>query len=97
MTLKAFSILDTKANIFNGPFLLRTTGEAIRAFHDLCNDPQSTINKHPDDYRMFYVGTFDQELGIFNELAKPELVSTAADLIKPSPQQTLAFPKAVES
>lgn len=89
MILKAFSILDTKANIFNTPFLMRSTGEAVRAFSDLCNDPQSAINKHPDDYRLFYCGDFDQDHGTFDKLDRPQPLGAGSEYVTPSKQLQL--------
>lgn len=97
MNLKAFSILDTKADTFNTPFFMKTTGEAVRAFADLVNDPQSMINRHPDDFRLFHVGDFDQELGRFVHLEKPQPLGSAAEYKKPSPQQILQFPQAEQA
>lgn len=92
MNLKAFSILDTKADTFNVPFFMRTTGEAVRAFADLANDPQSNIYRHPDDYRLFHVADFDQELGAFSQLPKPIPLGSAAEFKKPDHQVVLPFP-----
>lgn len=93
MILKAFAILDTKANIFNTPFMLRTTGEAVRAFADLSNDPQSTIYRHPDDYRLFLCGEFDQDHGTFTAMERPTPLGSAAEFKKPDNQ--LNFPQLV--
>lgn len=85
MNLKIFAILDTKANIFNQPFFMRSTGEAVRAFADLTNDPQSMLFKHPDDFRLFHIGEYDQELAQFNTLPKPEPIGSAAEFKRPTP------------
>lgn len=79
MLLKAFSILDTKADSFSAPFFLSTTGQAVRAFKDLANDGQSTINRHPSDYRLFCIGTFDDQLGGLNRLDPLEPLGYASD------------------
>lgn len=93
MNLKAFSILDTKADTFNTPFFMKTTGEAVRAFADLANDNQSMINKHPDDFRLFYVGDFDQELGRLVPLEKAQPLGSAVEYKKPDQQVLIPFPQ----
>lgn len=89
MNLKVFAILDTKSNIFNVPFFMRTTGEAIRAFADLANDPQSMLYKHPDDFRLFHIAEYDQELAAFEAPAKPTPLGSAGEFKRPNPQLQL--------
>lgn len=65
MVLKAFSIFDIKAEVFSPPFFMTTHGEAIRAFKDLANDPNTTVGRHPSDFRLMCIGTFDNCSGKF--------------------------------
>jgi hypothetical protein len=67
MKLKAFGIFDTKANLYNTPFFMNTRGEALRAFKDLANNRETTIGRHPEDYRLDVIGEFDNETGAFEE------------------------------
>lgn len=66
MTLRIFSIFDSKAEVFSAPFFMATAGEAIRAFKDLVNDSQSTVSRHPGDYRLMCLGTFDNHSGLIS-------------------------------
>lgn len=61
--LKVYSVKDAKVGAFMAPFFMRSKGEAIRAFTDLVNDPQSMVAKHPEDYCLYEIGTWDEELG----------------------------------
>lgn len=63
MILRIFSVYDIKAEVFSPPFFMSTAGEAIRAFKDLVNDPNTTIGRHPEDYRLMALGTFDNGSG----------------------------------
>lgn len=65
MTLKIFSIFDIKAETFNAPFFMSTAGEAIRAFKDLVNDANTTVSRHPGDFRLMCLGSFDSSTGLF--------------------------------
>lgn len=67
MILKVFSIYDIKAELFNTPFFMGTNGEAIRAFKDLVNNPDSTPGRHPEDYRLMCIGSFDNASGSFSD------------------------------
>ena len=60
MKLKIYSIHDTKAEAYNTPFFQQTHGMAERIFTDESNNPESNLNKHAEDFTLFYLGEFDQ-------------------------------------
>lgn len=64
MILKAFSLLDTKTGIFNTPFFLPHVGQAIRACMDLGQDMNTTVGRHPADFQLVELGTFDDQSGV---------------------------------
>lgn len=80
MRLKMFAIHDKKAQVYNTPFFFAHDGQAVRAFSDLVNDPQSSICKHPEDFSLFGVAVFDDELGRVVSYDIPERVVEAAAL-----------------
>nr|QJB19497.1 MAG: nonstructural protein [Microvirus sp.]QJB19701.1 MAG: nonstructural protein [Microvirus sp.] len=84
MELKAFSIRDTKAEVFNTPFFQKTHGEAERSFKQLVNDSQSQPSKFPEDYDLYYVGTYSEETGKFTPTATPQHIVKAVQLVQQS-------------
>ncbi len=56
MKLKVYSILDSKSGIYARPFFMLNVSMAIRSFGDLCNDKQSSISSHPEDYTLYEIG-----------------------------------------
>lgn len=62
--LGVYTIKDTKAESYIQPFTFRTDGEAIRAFDDSVNKPDSPIYAHCEDYTLYRVGTFDVLTGV---------------------------------
>lgn len=63
MILKAFSLLDTKTGMFNTPFFMAHTGQAIRACIDIGQDPNTTVGRHPADFSLVEIGHFDDQTG----------------------------------
>jgi len=63
MKLKIFTIHDMKADLHGPPFYMNTNGEALRAFADLANDQSSTVSKHPGDFQLMCIGTWDNQEG----------------------------------
>ncbi len=58
-----FSIYDNKAGTWLDPFYATNEAVAQRTFSDAVNDPQSMFNKHPTDFVLFHVGTWDDQKG----------------------------------
>lgn len=59
-----FAIKDSKGECFLSPFMMRTDGEAIRAFDTVVKRGDSELSQHPEDYFLYRVGSFDVLTGI---------------------------------
>jgi len=81
MKLTVFSIFDEKAQTFSKPFFLTHKGEAIRVFSDVVNDEKSMIAKHPEDYKLYKLGSFDDVSGVMESLPMPEFINNATDFL----------------
>lgn len=84
MKTKAFSVYDSKAEAFMPPFFMQTVGAAVRAFSDLSNDPNTMVNRHPSDYVLYEIGSFDDDGGTFENLQHVHL-GLAADFVEQRP------------
>lgn len=73
---------DKKAKCFSHPFYVGQAEMAIRALHDAANDPTHEVFKHPEDYGLFLLGTFDDETGKFTCKGEPENIAEAINLKK---------------
>lgn len=61
--MNIYAIYDEKAQAYNNPFVMNHDGQAARAFEDEAAQPDSMINKHPEDYRLYRIGEYHQETG----------------------------------
>jgi len=75
----AFAIRDVKADAFNLPFFQTTRASAIRNFADLSSDPQSTIARHPEDFQLYEIGSYDSGNAYFTSLELPILLASATE------------------
>lgn len=82
MTLKIFAVYDSKVEAYLQPFFMRSRGEALRAFGEACNDPQTGFYKHPADYTLFELGSFDEEKGQITTLTVKMALGTALEYKK---------------
>ena len=59
MEHKIFSIYDQKAYAYLPPFTLPRVEMAIRTFSDCVNSPDHQFGKHPSDFSLVEIGTYD--------------------------------------
>ena len=75
------SVKDTAAQAFGRPVFVPTTAVGVRSFRDEVNrkDSSDDMARHPDDFELYELGTFDDSTGII-EIVSPRLVARAKDL-----------------
>lgn len=78
MKYNILSVYDRAAQLYGSPYYAVSKGSAIRGFSDEINrqDAQNTLYQHPDDFELTYLGTFDDEQGLFELLSIPERLLT---------------------
>lgn len=87
MILRAYSIYDIKALQYHPPFFQLTDQAAIRSVRDLVNDLGSTVGRHPSDFKLFCVGTYDDANAHFEPVYPIMHVCDAVSLVPVSPPQ----------
>lgn len=85
MVTKVFAVYDLKVLAHMQPFFSESIGGALRAFEDAVNDPQCPFNKHPGDYQLFEIGSFDNKTGLIAPLTPMKLIANAAEFVKVKP------------
>ncbi len=63
MNFRIFVVFDSKARAYLPPFFMPEAGQAVRVFADMCKDSSHAFGKHPEDYTLFEIGTFDDREG----------------------------------
>lgn len=85
MIVQAFAFFDRKGAFFSTPFFFPATPMAIRAANDLALDPGTAMGRHPSDYDLYRLGSYDDSSGAFST-DRPEFVCNCASFHKPSNQ-----------
>lgn len=80
--LKAFSIRDDAVEAFDRPFFARSVGEAERVFGDLARDANHPVGKHPHDYHLYLIGSFDEVDGTIAPELPPVRVASGIEYTK---------------
>jgi hypothetical protein len=78
------SVKDRAADVFNRPFFVPHRNVAVRDFTDEVNRnaADNQLNKHPDDFDLYLLGTFDDSAGTFAMEDQPIVLVRAKDVIQ---------------
>lgn len=79
MKLNIVSIRDRKLDAFGAPATVIALGVAIRGFQDAIQDKTTEFAKHPEDYELFHIATWDDATGRFTNLEAPKSISIGQD------------------
>ena len=84
MILTCYCLRDIKADIFGSPVFVPSAGGFIRDLQDQVNSPQadSMLYKHPSDFHLMKLGTFDNVKGVFDLLPLPDFVLDCGSLVE---------------
>lgn len=80
MILFAYAVFDVKSATYGQPMFFISEGAAIRAFADVADESSSLICKHPEDFSLYEVGSFDDQTGLFTVRQEPLFKVKAAAL-----------------
>lgn len=75
------SVYDEKAEAFAQPFFVASELVGARSFMAACADAESLLARFPSDYRLYALGTYDDQDGRFSSYDRPRLVMTAAQAV----------------
>lgn len=64
------------------PWCALTHGEATRLFMDNASEETSMLNKHPDDYVLYYIGEFHDDNAVLVSAHAENLGSAAQYLMQ---------------
>jgi len=84
MIFRVFSIYDSAVQAWRTPLFARAKGEILRSFIEAVNKPDTEFAKHPSDYTLFELGSFDDATAKFDLYATPERVGVAIEFVNPS-------------
>lgn len=87
MKFAIYTIYDVKTDVHAAPFTSHNNNTAMRSFGDIATDPQTQLYKHPADFQLIRVGTWDDDTA---ELAPENLqqIASAMDFRNDHPETT---------
>ena len=63
MQMNIYAVYDKAVSAYMRPFVMQTDGQAMRMFGDEATNAESAISKHPEDYALFRLASFEDSSG----------------------------------
>lgn len=82
MKLQMYSVRDNAVGAYLAPFFMRSRGEALRSFVSACQNAEHEFSKHPDDYRLYFLGEYDDNTGRCVCPEAPDFILSARDAVR---------------
>lgn len=57
------AVYDKATEAYMRPWMAQSDGQAVRLFEDEMNREDSEVGKHPEDYSLFRIGSFNDNNG----------------------------------
>lgn len=61
--MNLYIVRDSKTEAYLPPFPAVNHQTALRMVMDTANDPSTLFHKHPLDFNVFFIGSFDEQTG----------------------------------
>ncbi|AXH77534.1 MAG: nonstructural protein [Microviridae sp.] len=85
--LHCYCVKDEKMETFNSPWFAKGEVDAMRSLVIAVNQPESNLNRFPEDFTFYYIGEYDEKTGVFTSPKNgPEKKLSISTLIK-TPKQ----------
>lgn len=81
MEMLLFTVYDVITDTYSFPFSAKNKTDATRSFRVAANDPKTSIGQNPQDYSLYYLGTYNDENASFTQDKAPELVVRATSIL----------------
>lgn len=82
MTSKVYSIFDLKSSVYNAPMFVINVQTVLRGLHQQYQDQDSMIAKYAEDYLLFELGSWDDQIAELRPYEKPLMVCKMSDLLE---------------
>lgn len=79
--MRMYSLLDVKLKEFGPIVLANNDFSLVRAMRDGIPGSNSTVDKHPEDFQVMYLGDFDMDTGKVSPVDIPELLDTVSTIL----------------
>ncbi len=96
MEHQMYTVYDEKSKAYLQPFFSQSDGTAIRAITDCVYNRDHVFSKHPADFTLFHLGSYDDSNSSFKLLPAPAVLATLIELVPDALPIEAAIEKAMD-
>jgi hypothetical protein len=85
MKMNMYTIYDQKLEAYNQPHFMENDAMALRQFADMANDEKISISKHPEDYSLWKIASWQS--------TDTKITTIDKKLLASAHEHVLNFPK----
>lgn len=74
-----YALKDKKAETFLNPFVAKNSAVATRILKELTQNPETALFKNPEDYSLWWIGSYNEDTGVIIPIKTLECVGQAED------------------
>lgn len=78
---KIYVIRDVKSEVYGTPYFSPNDSVAVRSFFDLAHSPDTLVNRHPEDFSLYYIGDYYDDSAQLQPVV-PKFVASASDFFR---------------
>lgn len=83
--MNIYTVNDLASQTYLKPFCFATDRDAIEGFKHVCNDDETPYSKHPQDFNLISLGSFDERTGLLSVSDEKMCVARALDMKEKTP------------
>lgn len=96
MVYQAYTLYDVKAQLYHPPFFTHNHALAQRMVADVAADLNTQVGRHPSDFKLYYIGGYDDGAGRLVPLSIMEHVCDVIALVAPPAPSIFDAPKGID-
>lgn len=93
MKLEIFSMYDQRAGAFITPFFLPNLAMALRGIKSAAESETHMFHKHPNDFALYKLGSFDDSSAKLETLMQPEHIGLVSQIVEEYDSAVQIIPK----
>lgn len=77
-----YAVRDNKVGSYFDPMFFPHVAACVRMLTEVVQDNKSTLSKHPQDFELYELGTYDDSRGDLDVLPNPKFIMNITDLVQ---------------
>jgi hypothetical protein len=80
--IKLYALYDNASKTTQHPMPFLTDRDAVDGLKEVCLDKNTAMNKHPEDFTLYRLGSYNPREMSFDMHEQPEIVITVSEILQ---------------